>query len=144
MACHVRVASTGAKFGQPEVKLGITPGYGGTQRLPRLVGKGRALELLLTGETIDAAEAHRIGLVNRVVPSEDLLSVATAWIRTILQNGPLAVALCLDAVDRGLEMSLDNGQALEAGYFGVVAASADAAEGLAAFMAKRAPSFAAR
>jgi enoyl-CoA hydratase len=144
MACHVRVASTGAKFGQPEVKLGITPGYGGTQRLPRLVGKGRALELLLTGETIDAAEAHRIGLVNRVVASEDLLNVAIAWVRTILQNGPLAVALCVDAVDRGLEMSLDNGQALEAGYFGLVAASADAAEGLAAFMAKRAPSFAGR
>jgi enoyl-CoA hydratase len=141
MACHMRVASTGAKFGQPEVKLGIIPGYGGTQRLPRLVGKGRALELLLTGETIDAAEAHRIGLVNRVVPPADLLAVAVATVRTIALNGPLAVALCIEVVDRGIETSLEQGLALETGYFGLLAASADTAEGMRAFLEKRSPEF---
>ncbi len=144
MACHLRVAGEGAKFGQPEVKLGISPGYGGTQRLPRLVGKGRALELLLTGETIDAKEAHRIGLVNRVTAAGDLLSIATAWVLTAMQNAPLAVALTLDAVDRGLEMSALDGQALEASYFGLLAATADAREGMRAFLEKRAPNFAGR
>jgi enoyl-CoA hydratase len=144
MACHLRIASEGAKFGQPEVKLGISPGYGGTQRLPRLVGKGRALELLLTGETIDAKEAHRIGLVNRVVAAADLLSIATAWVRAVMQNAPLAVALTIDAVDRGLEMGTLDGQALEASYFGLLAASADAAEGMRAFLEKRAPTFVGR
>jgi enoyl-CoA hydratase len=144
MACHLRIASPGAKFGQPEVKLGILPGYGGTQRLPRLVGMGRALELLLTGEAIDAAEAHRIGLVNRVVPAADLLAVAAAVVRTIMTNGPLAVALCIDAVRRGADMALDDAQALEAGYFGLLSASADMAEGMRAFLEKRAPRFTAR
>ena len=107
MACHLRVASESAKFGQPEVKLGITPGYGGTQRLPRLVGKGRALELILTGRMVGAEEALRIGLVNRVVPAADLLAETGKLLRGILAMGPLAIALSIEAVDRGLEMSLD-------------------------------------
>src|SRR3982751_6903421 len=101
MACHMRIASEAAKFGQPEVKLGILPGYGGTQRLPRLVGRGRALQLLLTGEMIDAAEAYRIGLVNRVIPAGELIDAARAMLTTILAQGPLAVAHCIEAVDRG-------------------------------------------
>jgi enoyl-CoA hydratase len=141
MACHVRVASEAAKFGQPEVKLGTTPGYGGTQRLPRLVGRGRALQLLLTGETIDAAEALRIGLVNRVVPASALLEAARAMAVQMIANAPLALALCIDAVDRGLDTSLDAGQALEAGHFGLLASSADMAEGVRAFLEKRAPTF---
>jgi enoyl-CoA hydratase len=141
MACHYRVASELAKFGQPEVKLGIIPGYGGTQRLPRLVGRGRALQLLLTGETIDAAEAFRIGLVNRVVAPADLLDAARAMIAPAMANGPLAVAMCIDAVDRGLGMSLEDGLALEAGYFGVLAGTADMAEGTRAFLEKRAAKF---
>jgi len=141
MACHLRVASEAAKFGQPEVKLGITPGYGGTQRLPRLVGRGRALQLLLTGETIDAAEALRIGLVNRVVPAAELLGAARAIVTAILANGPLAVALCIDAVDRGLDLPLPEALALEAGHFGLLAATSDMGEGTRAFLEKRAPQF---
>src|SRR5438874_3911243 len=102
MACHLRVASESAKFGQPEVKLGIGPGYGGTVRLPRLVGKGRALELLLTGQMIDAQEAWRIGLVNRVVPADRLLAETEQLLRTILEQGPLAIRLVLEAVETGL------------------------------------------
>jgi len=141
MACHIRIASEAAKFGQPEVKLGIVPGYGGTQRLPRLVGKGRALQLLLTGEMIDAAEAHRIGLVNRVVPAAELLDAARALLRGIIAQGPLAVAHCIEAVDRGLDMPLDDAIALEASYFGLLSASADKVEGMRAFLEKRAPAF---
>jgi enoyl-CoA hydratase len=141
MACHVRIASEAAKFGQPEVKLGITPGYGGTQRLPRLVGRGRALQLLLTGETIDAAEAFRIGLVNRVVPAAELMDAARAMLTAILANGPLAVALCLDVVDRGLDLPLEDALAMEAGHFGLLAATADMAEGTRAFLEKRAAQF---
>ncbi len=137
MACHVRIASENAKFGQPEVKLGITPGYGGTQRLPRIVGKGNALQLLLTGEQIDAREALRIGLVSKVVPADQLLAEAEKLMRTILGNGPLAVQLVIDAVDRGLEMTLEEGLALEADAFGLVAATQDMKEGLAAFLEKR-------
>ena len=110
MACHVRIASDAAKFGQPESKLGILPGYGGSQRLPRLVGKGRAMQLLTTGETIDAAEAYRIGLVNKLAPAAELMNVAREMMKTILANGPRAVALCIEAIDRGLEMSLEEGQ----------------------------------
>ena len=121
MACHLRLASDEAKFGQPEVKLGIVPGYGGTQRLPRLVGKGRALQLLLTGEMIDAAEAYRIGLVNRVVPAGGAARPSRARCSpTILAQGPLAVAHCIEAVDRGLDMPLDDAIALEASYFGLL------------------------
>jgi enoyl-CoA hydratase len=144
MACHIRLASDAAKFGQPEVKLGIVPGYGGSQRLPRLVGKGRALQLLLTGEMIDAAEALRIGLVNRVVPAAELLPCARTMLATILAQGPRAVAQCIEAVDRGLDMGLDDAIALEASYFGLLSATADKAEGMRAFLEKRAPTFTGR
>jgi enoyl-CoA hydratase len=141
MACHLRIASEAAKFGQPEVKLGIVPGYGGSQRLPRLVGKGRALQLLLTGEMIDAAEAYRIGLVNRVVPAGELLPAARALLSTILAQGPLAVAHCLEAVDRGLDLGLDDAIALEASYFGLLSATHDKTEGMRAFLEKRPATF---
>jgi enoyl-CoA hydratase len=141
MACHLRVASESAKFGQPEVKLGIGPGYGGTVRLPRLVGKGRALELLLTGQMIDAQEAWRIGLVNRVVPADRLLDEAEQLLRTILENGPLAIRACLEAVDAGLEMSLDQALLLEANHFGLLSETADMKEGTRAFLEKRKPVF---
>jgi enoyl-CoA hydratase len=144
MSCHLRIASESAKFGQPEVKLGIGPGYGGTQRLPRLVGKGRALQLLLTGEMIDAAEALRIGLVNRVVPAAELIDATTALLRQMLVNGPLALAACIEAVDRGLESSLEDGLLLEAVQFGVLSGTADMREGTQAFLAKRAATFTGR
>lgn len=141
MACHLRIASDTARFGQPEVKLGIGPGYGGTVRLPRLVGRGRALELLLTGEMIDAAEAWRIGLVNRVVPAERLLPEATALLGTMLAMGPLAVAAVLEAVDAGFEMPRAEALLLEANHFGLLSATTDMREGMAAFLAKRTPRF---
>jgi enoyl-CoA hydratase len=141
LACHIRIASENAKFGQPEVKLGIVPGYGGTQRLPRIVGKGNALHLLLTGETIDAQEALRIGLVSKVVPQDKLLAEAEQTMRTILANGPVAVKLVIEAVDRGLEMTLEEGLALEADAFGLVAATDDMKEGLTAFLEKRPAKF---
>jgi enoyl-CoA hydratase len=141
MACHLRVAAENARFGQPEVKLGLSPGYGGTVRLPRLVGKGRALELLLTAGMIDAAEAHRIGLVNRVVPAERLLEETEQLLRSILENGPLAVQLCIEAVDAGLEMSLDQALLLEANHFGFLSTTADMREGTAAFLEKRKATF---
>ena len=141
MACHLRIASEKARFGQPEVKLGIVPGYGGSQRLPRLIGKGRALELLLTGDMIDAAEANRIGLVNRVVAPDALIETSRGILTTIIANGPLAVAHCIEAVDRGLDMSLDDAIALEASYFGLLSASADKQEGMRAFLDKRAATF---
>ena len=141
MACHIRIASEKAKFGQPEVKLGITPGYGGSQRLPRLVGKGRALELLLTGEMIDAAEAYRIGLVNRVVAPEALMETSRAMLAGILANGPQALAHCIEAVDRGQDMGLDDAIALEAAYFGMLSATKDKAEGMQAFIEKRSAKF---
>jgi enoyl-CoA hydratase len=141
MACHIRIASDAAKFGQPESKLGTLPGFGGTQRLARLVGKGRATELLLTGETIDAAEAYRIGLVNKVVPAADLMKTAAAMMRQILANGPLAVALCIEAIDRGLQMSLEEGLILEANHFGLLAATDDMREGMRAFLDKRPAAF---
>ena len=141
MACHMRLASETARFGQPEVKLGIVPGFGGSQRLPRLVGKGRALQLLLTGEVIDAAEAYRIGLVNRVVPAAELVAAARALLSTILAQGPLAVAHCIEAVDRCLDMGLDDAIALEASYFGTLSATRDKAEGMRAFLEKRPAKF---
>jgi enoyl-CoA hydratase len=144
MACHIRLAAEGARFGQPEVTLGIAPGYGGTQRLPRLVGKGRALQLILTGEMIDAAEAFRIGLVNRVVPAAELMGAAEAIMRQILAQGPAAVALCIEAVDRGLDMTLEEGLVLEANHFGLLAATADMREGMRAFLEKRTPTFGGR
>jgi enoyl-CoA hydratase len=137
MACHIRLASTKARFGQPEVKLGIGPGYGGSVRLPRLVGRGRALELLLTANMIDAEEAYRIGLVNAVFPPEDLLAGAEAMMRTILTNGPQAVRLCLEAVDASLDMGLDDGPTLEANHFGLLSGTEDMREGMQAFLEKR-------
>jgi enoyl-CoA hydratase len=141
MACHLRIASESARFGQPEVKLGIGPGYGGTVRLPRLVGRGRALELLLTGAMIDAQEAWRIGLVNRVVPADQLLPESERLLRSILENGPLAVRACLDLVDSGLEIPTDEALRLEAATFGLLSATADMREGTAAFLEKRKAGF---
>ena len=141
MACHIRIASDAAKFGQPESKLGLLPGYGGSQRLPRLVGKGRAVQLLITGEMIDAAEAYRIGLVNKVTTTNDLMTTAKEMMRVILANGPLAVALCIEAIDRGIEMSLEEGLILEANHFGLLAATDDMREGTRAFMEKRPAAF---
>ena len=141
MACHIRLASESAKFGQPEAKLGIGPGYGGTVRLPRLVGRGRALELLLTGGMIDAQEAWRIGLVNRVVPADQLLAESERLIRSILENGPLAIRACLELVDAGLEMPTDEALRLEAATFGLLSATADMREGTRAFLEKRKAGF---
>lgn len=139
MACHIRLASEHAKFGQPEVKLGIPPGYGGTIRLARLVGKGRAIELLTTGGMIDAAEAHRIGLVNRVHPADQLLAEAEKLARAITANAPLAVAACLELATVQDGMQLDDALAMESAMFGVLFETADAAEGASAFLEKRAP-----
>ena len=144
MACHLRIASEAARFGQPEVKLGIGPGYGGTVRLPRLIGRGRALELLLTGQMIDAQEGYRIGLVNRVVPADRLLSETEGLLRTILENGPLAVGACLEAVDAGLDTGVDEALLLEANLFGLLSGTADMREGTSAFMEKRKAGFVGR
>ncbi len=141
MACTIRVAAEHAKFGQPEVTLGLIPGGGGTQRLPRLVGKGRALQLILSGGMIDAREAHRIGLVNEVVPAGDLLTRAEAILKQIFANAPVAVKFSLEAVNRGLETNLAEGLLLEASLFGLCAGTGDKAEGTSAFLAKRAPQF---
>ncbi len=141
MACHLRVAAATAVFGQPEVKLGLIPGYAGTQRLPRLVGKGRALELLVTGRNVAAEEAERIGLVNRVVEPAALTQAVTELVRSILRNGPLAVSHCLEAVQYGLDMPFDDACLLEATLFGLCAASPQMAEGTAAFLEKRKPDF---
>jgi enoyl-CoA hydratase len=141
MACHLRIASETARFGQPEVKLGISPGYGGTIRLPRLVGRGRALELLLTGAMIDAAEAYRIGLVNRVVPADRLLAESEQMLRAILENGPAAVRACIEAVDAGLDTNLDGALQLEATYFGLLSGTDEMREGTKAFLEKRKPKF---
>ena len=137
LACHMRLASENAVLGLPEVSLGIIPGYGGTQRLPRLVGTGRALEIMLSGRRIKADEAERIGLVNRVVPREQLLAEAEKLAQAMLHNGPLAVAAVLEAVHRGLQLGLDDGLRLESGLFGILAASEDMHEGLKAFLEKR-------
>jgi len=137
MACHLRFASPNAKFGQPEVKLGLIPGYGGTVRLPRLIGRGRALELLLSGNTIDADEALRLGLVNRVVPSEQLLEEARKLLRTIGQQGPSAVRTVLEAVTNTLDMEMEDALNQESIRFGQQCATDDKQEGTAAFLAKR-------
>lgn len=142
MSCTARIAASGAKLGQPEVKLGILPGYGGTQRLPRLVGRARALEMLLSGEPVDAGEAYRIGLVNSVVAQTELLEACRQWLRKALANAPLAVALTMEAVDLGLNCPLDEGLRFEAAAFGLAAATDDRREGTRAFLEKRRPSFA--
>ena len=144
MACTVRFAAETARFGQPEVKLGLIPGFGGTQRLPRLVGRGRALEMLLTGEPIPAAEALRIGLVNAVVPTAELLSFGRAWLTRALANAPLALRLVMETVDAGLETGLEAGLRREADAVEVCAASEDYREGTRAFLEKRRAIFAGR
>ncbi|MFZ3217570.1 MAG: enoyl-CoA hydratase-related protein [Candidatus Acidiferrales bacterium] len=141
LACTLRIASRNAKLGQPEVKLGIIPGYGGSQRLPRLCGKGVAHELILTGEMITAEEALRIGLVNRVVESGELLATAEAIARKIIANAPLAVKYALEAVERGMEMPQEEGLYLEATLFGLSCATQDMREGTRAFLEKRPPKF---
>lgn len=141
MACTMRIAAENAKFGQPEVKLGLLPGGGGTQRLPRLVGKGRALQLILTGETISAQEAYRIGLVNEVVAAASLIERAETILQQVAANAPIAVKFSLDAVNKGLDISQSEGLALEAAYFGICAATEDKQEGTSAFLEKRAPQF---
>jgi enoyl-CoA hydratase/carnithine racemase len=141
MACTIRLAVEGAKFGQPEVKIGIMPGAGGTQRLPRLVGKGRALQLILTGEVISVQEAYRIGLVNEIVPSSNLIQRAEAILNQIISNAPLGVKFSIEAVNKGLEASVSEGLLLEASLFAVCAGSEDKKEGTSAFLAKRAPQF---
>jgi enoyl-CoA hydratase len=141
MACSIRVASDSAKFGQPEVTLGLLPGGGGTQRLPRLVGKGRALQLILSGQIIGAQEAYRIGLVNEVVPAAELTTRAEAILRQIFGNAPIAVRLSLDAVNKGVDTSQAEGFALEASYFGLCAGTDDKKEGTTAFLEKRKPQF---
>jgi enoyl-CoA hydratase/carnithine racemase len=141
MACTIRIAVDTAKFGQPEVTLGLVPGGGGTQRLPRLVGKSRALQLILSAEMIGAQEAYRIGLVNEIVPAADLLPRAEAILRKITSNAPMAVKFALTAVNKGLETSQDEGLLLEASYFGLCAGTEDKKEGTSAFLEKRAPQF---
>jgi enoyl-CoA hydratase/carnithine racemase len=141
MACTIRIAVEHAKFGQPEVKLGLLPGGGGTQRLPRLVGKGRALQLILTGETISAQEAYRIGLVNEVVPAANLIARAETILKQISANAPIAVKFSLEAANKGMDTSQAEGFALEASYFGICAATEDKKEGTSAFLEKRAPQF---
>jgi enoyl-CoA hydratase/carnithine racemase len=141
MACTLRIAAEHAKFGQPEVKLGLLPGGGGTQRLPRLVGKGRALQLILTGETISVQEAFRIGLVNEVVPAANLIARAETILKQISANAPIAVKFSLEAANKGMDTSQAEGFALEASYFGICAATEDKKEGTSAFLEKRAPQF---
>ncbi len=141
MACSFRIASDNAVFGQPEVKLGIIPGYGGTQRLPRLVGKGRAMQILITGEMVTAEEAYRIGLANEVVPQAELVSRAESLAKKIIANAPLAVQFCLEAVNRGVKMPQAEGQFLEATLFGLCCATEDMKEGTRAFLEKRAADF---
>ena len=141
MACTMRIAAEHARFGQPEVKLGLLPGGGGTQRLPRLVGKGRALQLILSGETITAQEAYRIGLVNEVVPAAGLIDRAETILKQIAANAPIAVKFSLEAANRGMDTSQGEGLALEASYFGICAATEDKKEGTSAFLEKRAAKF---
>jgi enoyl-CoA hydratase len=141
MACHIRIAAEHAKFRQPEVNLGIIPGYGGTQRLARLVGKGRAVELILTGNQIDAQEAYRIGLVNKVVPLSELIPTCEAIARTIQTKAQIAVRLALKAVNMAHETDLSEGQHLEATLFGVCCGTQDFKEGTSAFLEKRKPEF---
>jgi enoyl-CoA hydratase/carnithine racemase len=141
MACTVRLAVETARFGQPEVTLGLVPGGGGTQRLPRLVGKGRALQLILSGEMITAQEAYRIGLVNEIVPADQLIARAETILKKIAANAPIAVKLALEATNKGMEASQSEGLLLEASYFGLCAATEDKKEGTSAFLEKRVPHF---
>ncbi len=141
LACHIRIASENAKFGQPEVTLGIIPGYGGTQRLSRLIGKGRAMELILTGNQIDAQEAYRIGLANKVVPLSELIPTAEAMAKTILSRGQIAVRTALKAANASMETTQSDGQHLEATLFDICCGTEDFKEGTSAFLEKRKPEF---
>lgn len=141
MSCDIRIASENARFGQPEVLLGVIPGFAGTQRLPRLVGKGRAKELLFTGKQIDAAEACRIGLVNSIVPLDQLIETVKVMAALIMERGPIAVKLCKAAVNEGLDMDFESGQAYEREVFGLCFATEDQKEGMRAFVEKRKPAF---
>jgi enoyl-CoA hydratase/carnithine racemase len=141
MACTIRIAVETAKFGQPEVTLGLVPGGGGTQRLPRLVGKGRALQLILSGEIISAQEAYRIGLVNEIIPAADLIARAEGILKKIASNAPIAVRFALEAANKGMDTSQGEGLLLEASYFGLCAATEDKKEGTTAFLEKRTPQF---
>jgi Enoyl-CoA hydratase/carnithine racemase len=141
MASTIRIAAETAKFGQPEVKIGVMPGYGGTQRLPRLIGKGRALQLILSGEIIDAKEAYRLGLVNEVVPSANLIARVEALLNQIISNAPVGVKYSIEAVNKGLDTSLAEGFLLEASLFAICAGTEDKKEGTSAFLAKRPPKF---
>ena len=141
MACTIRIAVETAKFGQPEVALGLIPGGGGTQRLPRLVGKGRALQLILSADMVSAQEAYRIGLVNEIVPAGQLIARAEAILQKIASNAPIAIRFALEATNKGMETSQGEGLLLEAAYFGLCAATEDKKEGTSAFLEKRAPQF---
>ena len=141
LACTIRLAAETAKFGLPEVKLGIIPGYGGTQRLPRLIGKGVALQLILSGAMIDAQEAYRIGLVNEVVPKAELIGRAEAILNQIGANAPLSVRYALEAVNKGMETSLAEGLVLESTFVAICTSTEDKKEGTSAFLQKRPPQF---
>jgi len=141
MACTIRIAADTAKLGQPEINLGIIPGYAGTQRLARIIGKGRALELLLTGDQVSAQEAHRLGLVNRVVPAAELMAEARKLAAALASKAPIAIRYILEAVHKGVEMPFPQAQVFEATLFGLVASSEDMREGTAAFLEKRKPAF---
>jgi enoyl-CoA hydratase len=141
LACHIRIAADNAQIGLPEVTLGIIPGYGGTQRMARLLGKGKALELICTGDRIGAGEAERIGLVNKVVPFDQLMSAAEEMARKIMSRGPLAIRAAIEAVMSGSEMPFEEGQFLEATLFGLLCASEDTKEGMKAFIEKRKADF---
>ncbi len=141
LSCTLRIAAETAKLGQPETGLALIPGFGGTQRLARLVGRGRAMEMILTGDPIDAAEGMRIGLVNRVVPAANLMELAETIARKLLSRGPVALRHAMRAIHEGLQMPLDQGLALEATLFGLTCATEDMREGTSAFLEKRKPTF---
>ena len=141
MACTIRIAAETAKLGQPEINLGLIPGYAGTQRLTRIVGRGRALELLLTGDQVTAQEAHRLGLVNRVVPAAELMAEAKKLAATLAAKAPVAIRYILEAVHKGVEMPFAQAQVFEATLFGLVASTEDMREGTTAFLEKRKPEF---
>lgn len=141
LACHIRIASEKAQMGLPEVSLGIIPGYGGTQRMVRLLGKGKAFELICSGERVNAAEAERIGLVNRVVPADQLMATAEELAKKIAAKSPVAIRAAIEAINSGSDMPLEEGQVLEATLFGLLCASEDMKEGMSAFLEKRAANF---
>ncbi len=141
LACHIRIASENAKLGQPEVRLGLIPGYGGTQRLARLVGKGKAMELILSGKIIDAQEAYQIGLVNRVVSLSDLFPNCVALAQEIMANSPCALEYAIQAINKGLDQTLEEGLLLERKLFGKACGTEDSKEGTKAFLEKRKPNF---